>query len=417
MGELASVAQDDLPEEHERPMDGDLTRVGKRPALGADDSRGLKMAAAILGALCILFGIASAIKLASSEPASAPQAPAPSNSPATQAKAESQASAVAGTERKRRRGGNYLLASRGAVPSGCDRAECLNDGSVDFDWGRGFCSYDMNNKSLEGCVITLQKPVELSRLRFLLWDKDERQFTYIAYVSPDGTNWRMVKDTTGKPTRSWQDIRFDLQPVKAVRLKGLTSTSNSLFHVVEVEAYDDGPLVPMRSPPKAGPKPAISDLKPGLWAEYFDDMDGYATVEDRPMVARPEGKIEFGPIPSPQQPDQGLKGWPMGGACAAIFSGYIKIDKSDLYTFFLSSDDGSKLYIDGELLIDNDGVHGMTDLWGQLDLGAGLHRIWITYYNAGGGMGLVVQYKPRSDDRKVVPTEMLFHAPSEKDSH
>ncbi|MCW8129316.1 MAG: discoidin domain-containing protein [Planctomycetota bacterium] len=416
MGESSSVTQEDLPEELERPMDGDVTRVGRKGAPGADDTRGLKMAAAILGVLCILFATAAGLKLASGPAPAAPEGPASASGKPAATPVKGAPAASAPANKKRRRGGNCLVASRGAVPSGCDRAETINDGITDFDGHRGYCSYDMNNKSLEGCLITLPKPVELSRIRFLLWDKDDRQFTYIAYVSPDGKEWRAVKDTSDKPTRSWQDIRFDLQPVKAVRIKGLTSTANSYFHVVEVEGYDDGPLVPLRAPPKAGPRPSSADLKPGLWAEYFDEMDGYATVEDRPLLARPEPKIDFGAMPPPQQPEQGLKGWPMSNASAAVFTGYIKIEKADLYTFFLNSDDGSKLYIDGEPVIDNDGVHGMTELWGQLDLSAGLHRVWITYFNMGGAMGLVLQYKPRNDDRKVVPEDVLFHDPSERET-
>ena len=41
-------------------------------------------------------------------------------------------------------------------------------------------------------------------------------------------------------------------------------------------------------------------------------------------------------------------------AFALMFTGHIRIEKPGQYTFFISSDDGSRFYIDGELLIDND---------------------------------------------------------------
>lgn len=407
------MTHEQLPgDEVERLNGADESTIGKKTALGAEDTRGLKITATLLAALCLIFAGASAVKLAS-----APQTktePLPTDKPTVAApvKGSAKPAPVASTGKKRRHGANCLLAGRGAVASGCDRAEVLIDG-ISTDYDSGYCTYDMNNKALEGCLVTLPKPVDLSHIRFLMYDRDERQFTYIVYISRDGKEWRSVKDTTNNPSKGWQDARFDPQPVKAVRIKGLTSSVNTYFHLLEIQGFDDGPVVPMRMPPKNGPKPSASELKPGLWAEYFDDVDSYATVEDRPLFERAEPEVNFESTPPLQNADQGLKGWPMSNACAAVYSGYFKVDKAQLFTFFLSSDDGSKLYIDGELVIDNDGVHGMTELWGQAELAPGLHRIWVTYFNAGGNMGLILQYKPKNDERKVIPADVLFYDPAE----
>src|SRR5262249_39828048 len=45
--------------------------------------------------------------------------------------------------------------------------------------------------------------------------------------------------------------------------------------------------------------------------------------------------------------------------------------------FRLSSDDGSKLLIDGATVVDNDGVHGVRDADGAVDLAAGPHRLEV----------------------------------------
>lgn len=50
------------------------------------------------------------------------------------------------------------------------------------------------------------------------------------------------------------------------------------------------------------------------------------------------------------------------------------------YTFALTSDDGSRLYIDDQLLIDNDGVHAAQTATGSVTLGPRLHSIRITYF-------------------------------------
>ena len=41
------------------------------------------------------------------------------------------------------------------------------------------------------------------------------------------------------------------------------------------------------------------------------------------------------------------------------FSAYITITKAGQYKFYTTSDDGSRLYIDDNLVVNNDGLHGM----------------------------------------------------------
>jgi len=197
--------------------------------------------------------------------------------------------------------------------------------------------------------------------------------------------------------------------LKAIRVRGTANNRNSGFHIVEIEAYDSPPKAAKLSPPKGGVNEA--SCKPGIWAQYYEGANHYATVEDAPFFSRVEKSLGFGSIPAPL-PNQGLKNWVLQGPCAAVFSGFVKIEKEDLYTFFIESDDGSRLFINGELIADNDGVHGMTEIWGQVDLRPGLHRVWVEYYNAGGGMGLNVRMKPRGGDKRPLGPE-LFYNPAE----
>lgn len=405
---------EELPEAEELPLVADESAVRKSPL--AEDPRGLKTAAAVLAGVCVLLTAASGYKLAAKGATSGePTGPVPEKNSAARPVVGVTEPAPAAAPKKRVSGGNLLLAARGAVASGCERPEVMIDGdSINYDGGQGYSSYDMNNNQQQGCVVTLPEPAELSRIRFLLWDKDPRVYTYQAFVSADGKTWKQIADKSKAPVSSWQDLRFELQPVKAVRIKGLTSSANQYFHIVEMEGYNEGKLAAQRQPPKSNRPASAVALKPGLWAEYFDGADSHATVEDRPTLARAESTVDFGSLPPPQQKGQGLQGWPLAGACAAVFTGFVKVDKESLYTFFLSSDDGSKLYVDGELVIDNDGLHGMTELWGQVDLAPGYHRIWLAYFNAGGPMGLDLQWKPKDDDRKPIPPESLFHDPSER---
>lgn len=58
-------------------------------------------------------------------------------------------------------------------------------------------------------------------------------------------------------------------------------------------------------------------------------------------------------------------------------------------TFYTASDDGSRLWIDGNLVVDNDFNQGVTQRQGTVNLVPGsTHQIQIGYYQAGGGAGM-----------------------------
>ena len=65
---------------------------------------------------------------------------------------------------------------------------------------------------------------------------------------------------------------------------------------------------------------------------------------------------------------------------AIRFRGQLAIDTPGLYHFGLYSDDGAKLYIDGALVVDNDGIHGPKGEKGIITLTAGTHPVEIHYF-------------------------------------
>ncbi|MFN9719219.1 MAG: PA14 domain-containing protein [Planctomycetota bacterium] len=97
-------------------------------------------------------------------------------------------------------------------------------------------------------------------------------------------------------------------------------------------------------------------------------------------------------------------------AFALMFTGHIVIEKSGQYNFFISSDDGSRFYIDGELLIDNDGLHGMVERRGRVRLEAGLHPIVATYFDNGGGDGLSMSWAGPGIQKQEIPASVLVSA-------
>jgi hypothetical protein len=65
---------------------------------------------------------------------------------------------------------------------------------------------------------------------------------------------------------------------------------------------------------------------------------------------------------------------------AIDYSGKFWIEEAATYLFGLLSDDGSKLYIDGREVIDNDGIHPAITQLGKAKLSRGPHRIRVSYF-------------------------------------
>jgi putative heme-binding domain-containing protein len=93
---------------------------------------------------------------------------------------------------------------------------------------------------------------------------------------------------------------------------------------------------------------------------------------------------------------------------ALRFTGMISVPKSGAYTFFISSDDGSRLYINDTLVVNNDGLHGMSEKSGTIDLGVGMHKIVVTYFDNGGGDGLEVYWSGPEMSKRTIAADRLF---------
>jgi hypothetical protein len=93
---------------------------------------------------------------------------------------------------------------------------------------------------------------------------------------------------------------------------------------------------------------------------------------------------------------------------AAVFTSYLQIDKEGDYTFYNSSDDGSKLFIDNKRVVDNDGNHGVIQHSGDIHLEAGKHAIRVEYYNGFGGFWLDAYYKGPGVPRQLIPADKLY---------
>ena len=95
---------------------------------------------------------------------------------------------------------------------------------------------------------------------------------------------------------------------------------------------------------------------------------------------------------------------------AIRFRAKLKIDTPGIYIFELLSDDGSQLYIDETLVVDNDGVHSTTGKQDSIKLATGVHNVEIRYFQ-GPRHQIALQwfYQPPNADRQIVPPGVIYH--------
>ncbi|GAB4494647.1 MAG: hypothetical protein OHK0019_21600 [Saprospiraceae bacterium] len=99
---------------------------------------------------------------------------------------------------------------------------------------------------------------------------------------------------------------------------------------------------------------------------------------------------------------------------ALTATGYLYLDKDDNILFQLSSDDGSRMWIDNQKIIDNDGNHGMDPKEAEVALRAGYHAIRIEYFQGGGGRGITLKWaRFGSPGLKVIPEVNFTHRRSD----
>ena len=129
----------------------------------------------------------------------------------------------------------------------------------------------------------------------------------------------------------------------------------------------------------------------------------------------PEGKISLGSIEASPVKKEGItniiseKVKQREEKYALQFDGYIKINNDGIYTFSTLSDDGSKLFIDDEEVVNNDGEHGTVEAFGKAALKPGFHKIKVTYFDSGGGNELKVYWKIDNKEKEVISGNVLFH--------
>lgn len=149
---------------------------------------------------------------------------------------------------------------------------------------------------------------------------------------------------------------------------------------------------------------------PGLIAEFSDLQNNLTKLPNFNAIVPHLVRI----VPDIDQPStmSAWAGLPQAyqDTFAVRIRGTIHIPTTGTWTFHLSSDDGSRLLIDGSVLIDNDGAHGMRTKTGSRKLSAGPHKITQLYFENTSGSGLLLDWQGPGQVRARIPATAFRHA-------
>ena len=140
-----------------------------------------------------------------------------------------------------------------------------------------------------------------------------------------------------------------------------------------------------------------AEKKPGLNAKYYRKINPVG----EPDLVKTESAIDFRYDKDEEKP--------MKSPFSILWEGLIEIPAAGNYTFGTVSDDGSWVFIDDKLVVDNGGSHAMDYKSNSIWLEPGFHRIQIKYFDSAWGAVMKLTWIPPGGREGPIPPESLWH--------
>src|SRR2546430_476624 len=123
-----------------------------------------------------------------------------------------------------------------------------------------------------------------------------------------------------------------------------------------------------------GQQPPAEELKPGLIGEYYSfgqEIEAFPTVaaEKKPDLRRIDKEIGF------EATSGKFAGTDFDDHFFVRWTGVVRAPAAGKYTLYTESDDGSRVFIESKLVVDNGGLHAMEEKSGEVELKAGDHDL------------------------------------------
>ena len=151
---------------------------------------------------------------------------------------------------------------------------------------------------------------------------------------------------------------------------------------------------------KVAPLPAkqVSPTKNGVSYVYYEGKFKHTDHFKTHGVKKDEGVM----------PNFSIANAPVKDHFGYEFKTYIRIPETGVYNFYLYSDDGSLLYIDGKVIIDNNGSHSAARKGGKIALEEGFHELHLLYFEDYMGQELKVKMSGKCMEEQFISDKMLF---------
>lgn len=112
------------------------------------------------------------------------------------------------------------------------RNNLLNGDVKNYDWDSGYTCHQLNSGAI---LVQLGQPYYIGSCRLLLWDCDDRSYSFYIQTSTDQSTWDMVVDRRNVQLKSWQHFTFEPRPVVFIKIVGTYNSVNEIFHCVHFE--------------------------------------------------------------------------------------------------------------------------------------------------------------------------------------
>ena len=169
---------------------------------------------------------------------------------------------------------------------------------------------------------------------------------------------------------------------------------------IRAELYKSVRDLVFELPPNLDAESGGGDQQPGIHVDFYYPSPKNVAIETlealEPQASGVVPEIKMN-VPQKSENDR----------FALRFTGSLHVPESGRYTFYVASDDGSRIYLDGKLLVNNDGLHGMSEKRNNRKLNAGTHELVVTYFDNGGGDGLRVAWSGPGFDKQPIPADRL----------
>jgi len=160
------------------------------------------------------------------------------------------------------------------------------------------------------------------------------------------------------------------------------------------------------SPPPARRVYPLSTLRSGLKEEVFYFKQGNRVPSFRGKASNKVGRVNNVNYRNTQR---AWPGFAQRDNFAVRWTGVVMINRGGNYQFYVSSDDGSNLYIDDKRTVRNDGRHGWRTRNARVKgMAVGQHKLRLEYFEAGGAAGCMLRWRgPGTGGLKPIPRRAL----------